>query len=324
MRRVKAGIGLSALVVAALIGATPSLAETWPNRPVRVVVPSGAGSGIDLPARLFADRLAERWKQPVVVENRPGADGLIGTAAFAAKHDDHALLFFFAAPISVFPVVQAKLSYDPARDLIPIAWAVDNFVTIATTQSLDARSLGELVSLARSQPHKLNYNAGVGAGPYIFANFLRSAGLDMVPVNYRESNLAMQDLSQGRIQLAMPGMASALPFVHSGTVHLLAVTNKRRAPMAPEAPTAMEAGYPDLVLEGPMGFFGSRDLSNELRDRIASDVHAVASDLALADRLAAVGQAPHGGTSAEFAAAIEEQRAKIVSIVKLIGPAPVQ
>jgi tripartite-type tricarboxylate transporter receptor subunit TctC len=137
---------------AVVLSIAPALADPWPQRTVRVVVPVGAGSGPDLTARLFAERLAQRWKWSVAIENRPGADGIIGTSAFAGMHDDHVLLFTAAAPISVYPLVHEKLGYDPGRDIVPIASAVDTFLTVAVSASLKVGSLAELVALARSNP----------------------------------------------------------------------------------------------------------------------------------------------------------------------------
>jgi tripartite-type tricarboxylate transporter receptor subunit TctC len=277
---------------------------------------------LDVAARVFGERLAERWKQPVVIENRPGADGLIGTSAFVGLRDDHVLLFYFAAPISVFPVLNDRLPYDPERDLVPIARATENFVVVSATQHLKVRSLREFVTTARSQPGKLNYNAGVGAVPYIFRGFLRNSGLDLINVFYRDAVLAVQDLAEGRLHIVISTMTALLPAVQGQKVQLLAVTNKRRSPMAQDVPTAVEAGYSDLVFEGPAGFYGWRNMPNELRDRISSHVRDVATDPAVADRLAAVGQAAYGSTPAEFAAAINEQREKMVSLVKLLGILP--
>ncbi len=326
MRSTKRWLGLVVLGVVGAItfSAMPSLAESWPQRTVRLIVPVGAASGPDIAARVFADRLAERWKQPVVVENRPGADGLIGTTAFVGARDDHALLFSFAAPVSVLPVVHEKLPYDPARDLVPIASATDTFVAVAATASAKIGSLKELVTLAGSQPGKLNYNAGSGALPFVFAGFVKEAGVEIANVSYREISLAVQDLAEGRIHVMLATMAVTLPLAHAGKVRLLAVTNKNRAPAAPEVPTAIEAGYPALAFEGLAGFFGPRGISTGLRDRIAADIRAVAADPGVANRLAAVAQVARGSTPAEFAAAIEEQRAKIASIVKLIGTKPTQ
>jgi tripartite-type tricarboxylate transporter receptor subunit TctC len=300
------------------------LAQSWPQRTVRVILSFGTGVGPDFTARLFAERLAERWKQPVVVENRPGADGMIGVNAFVALRDDHSLLFSFAAPLSLFPMLHEKLAYDPARDLQPIASAADTFVSLTASASLKVGSLRELVTLARSQPGKLNYNASGGALPYLFAGFAKSASLDMVLVPYREFNLAYQDLAEGRLQVMLATMAGMLPHVHAGKVRILAVTNKGRAPIAPDVPTAVEAGYPALAFEGLIGFFGPRNMPAGRRDSIAADIRVVASEPSVADRLAAMGQIARGSTPPEFAAAIEEQRVKMAGIMKLTGAKPTQ
>src|SRR5262245_26252876 len=314
---------LAISVVGALsLAATPAPAEVWPQRPVRVIAPFGSGIATDFTTRLFAERLAERWKQPVVVENRPGGDGMIGVNAFVALRDDHTLLFSFAAPISLWPMLYEKLAYDPARDLVPVASAADTFLSVAASASSNIGSLAELAALARSQPGKLNYNAAAGALPYLFTGFLKSGGLDMVLVPYREFNLAYQGLAEGRLQVVLSTMGSMLPYVQAKKVRFLAVTNKTRPPIAPWVPTAVEAGYPALAFEGLIGFFGGRDLPAERRDRIAADVRAVAAEPAVADRLAAIGQVARGSTPAEFAAAIEEQRAKMAAMVKLVGIKP--
>lgn len=315
---------LASVVGVLALSVTPSLGQSWPQRTVRLIVPIPAGAGIDVAARLFADGLAKRWSQAVVVENRPGADGLIGTAAFAGMRDDHTLLFSPAAPISVLPVLHEKLPYDPARDLVPIARATDTFLAVAASASSKIGSLAELVTRARSQPGKLNYFAAAGAFPTLFAGFANSAGIEMVFVSYRDSGLAVQDLAEGRVHVMLSTVTSLLPQVYAGKVRFLAVTNSSRAPIVPEVPTAIEAGYADLAFDGLAGIFGPRDISTERRDRISADVRAIATDPVIADRLAAVGQIARGSTPAEFAAAIAEQRAKIAAIVKLIGTKPTQ
>ena len=117
----------------------PSFADNWPERPVRLIGPTGAGSGSDVSARLFANGLSRHWKQPIMVENRPGADGLTGVVAFTALRDDHALLYSFAAPVSVFPALHERLPYDPVRDVVPISWTVDNFVAVANNSKFECR-----------------------------------------------------------------------------------------------------------------------------------------------------------------------------------------
>lgn len=306
---------------AALLGLATAVAaiaaEPWPQRAVHLIVPIGSGSGPDVAARLYAERLAGVWKRPVVVENRPGADGIVGASAFAGMRDDHALLFSPAAPITVFPFTQENLAYDPSRDFVPIASAIDTFGSLAVPASLKAGSLAELVTLARAHPGTLNCASGGGAFPTLLAGFARAAGLEVVQVPYREQNLAIQDLAEGRIQCLATSLTALLPLAKTRKIRLLAVTNKRRAPAVPEVPTAAEAGYAELEFEGLVGFFGGRDMPPALRDRIAADVRAAAGDAILAERLAAAGQIVRASTAAEFAAAIEEQRARIEAIVRL-------
>jgi tripartite-type tricarboxylate transporter receptor subunit TctC len=310
------------LVGALVFSAPPLFAESWPQRAVRLIVPTAAGGIPDVPARLFAERLADRWNQPVVVENRPGADTLIGVTAFAGMRDGHALLVSPAAPISVLPVIHDKLPYDPTRDLVPISSIGETFPAVSASESLKIGSLAELVMRARSQPGKVSYNAGTGAFPILFAGFTKSAGIDMLSVSYRDTNVAYQDLAAGRIQIMLTTITGVLPVVQAGKARLLAVTNKQRAPIAPEVPTAAEAGYPDLTFDGLSGFFGPGDMPMELRDRVAADIRAVAAEPAIVNRLAAIGMIVRGSTPAAFAAAIEEQRAKMASIAKSLGAVP--
>lgn len=296
-------------------------AEAWPQRTVRLIVPFGSGTGPDVAARLYAERLGARWHQAVIVENRTGADGLVGATTFAAMRDDHALLFSPAQPISVFPYTLEKIAYDPVRDFVPISEAVDTFGSIAVSSSLAVRSLAELVALARAQSGKLNWTSGGGAFPTLLAGFARTAGLDMVQVSYREQNLALQDLAEGRVQILATTLTALLPYAKAGKIRLLAVTNKSRAPTAPDVPTATEAGFPGLAFEGLIGFFGGRDMPPALRDRISEDVRAVAADPVLVERLARAGQVAHAGTPAQFGGAIEEQRARIAALARLVREA---
>jgi tripartite-type tricarboxylate transporter receptor subunit TctC len=294
-------------------------AEPWPQRAVNLIVPFGSGSGPDVAARIYAEQLAVRWKQPVVVDNRTGAEGLIGVSAFAGTRDDHTLLFSPAAPITVYPFTQVKIPYDPDRDLVPLSSAANTFGVIAVTTSANVRSIPELVELARAQPGKLNWASGGGAFPILIAGFAKGANLDLVRVFYRQPNLASQDLAEGRIQILASSLTPLLPIAQSGKVHLLAVTNKTRAPIAPDVPTAIEAGHPELEFDGLTGFFGWRNMPPELRDRIAADVRAVAAEAGVAEQLAKVGQIVHASTPAEFARDIDEQRGRISSIVRLLG-----
>src|SRR5262245_23809065 len=147
-------------ISALMFPATQSVAQSWPQRTVRLIVPVGPGAVPDVPARLFANRLSERWKQPVIVENRTGAEGLIGVAAFSSMRDNHTLLVSFAGPITVFPLLQERIPYDPDRDLVPISLITTSFGAVAAPTSLNVKSLAELVALVQARPGKLNYFSG--------------------------------------------------------------------------------------------------------------------------------------------------------------------
>jgi tripartite-type tricarboxylate transporter receptor subunit TctC len=313
-------IALVLLVAAAALPA-PCRAETWPQRVVRIILPLPAGIGTDLAARLFAERLAERWRQPVIVENLPGADGIVGVTRFVGSRDDHTLLFSFAGPITINPLIHEKLPYDPFRDLVPIVSAIDNFFAIATSSSLGVDSIQGLVALARKEPGKLNWTATPGLPQYIFAALQNNAGLQMAYVPYRDVTPALHDLGEGRIHAVTTGVPLLLPQVQRGKARLLMVTSRERSPLAPDVPTAREAGYPELLFEGVVGFYGWRDIAPVLKERIAADVRAVAADGAMVERLRGVGIAVRAGTSAEFAADIEDQRTRLAPIVRAAKPA---
>ncbi len=300
--------------------AAPSKAEPWPQRTVRVIVPLPPGVPTDLVCRLFAERLSEPWRQPVAVENRQGADGIPAVSGFVSARDDHTLLCSFPGVVTINPLIYEKLPYDPRRDLVPVVSLSDNFIGIAVSAALKVNSLDDFVKLARSQPGKLNWAASPGNPLYGFAALLKSAGIEMVQVSYRDFRPALQDVGEGRIQAVATGVGVLLAQVQAGKVKLLMVHNPQRSPQAPEVPTATEAGYPELTLEGLTGFYGWRDMPADIKERIAADARAVAADPAVVERVASIGSVLRVGTPAEFAAAIEEQRAKIVAIARTIKP----
>ena len=291
-------------------------AETWPERPVKIIVPLPANlAGTNLAVRLFAEKLSARWGQPVVIDNRPGADGIVAVTSFIGAHDDHTLLFSFAGPISINPFIHDKLPYDPVRDLVPIAAAIDNFFAIAVSTPSGVGSLDSFIEAARAHPEKFSWAATPGLPQFIFTALQKRAGLVLTQVPYRDFTPALQDLAENRIQVVVTGPATLMPAVESGKARLLMVTNRQRSPIAPEVPTAEEAGFPELTFEGVVGFFGGRDLPLARRDRIASDIVAVAENPEIGSRLRPLGVVVRAGTPAQFAAAIEEQRLKVRDIV---------
>jgi tripartite-type tricarboxylate transporter receptor subunit TctC len=299
--------------------ATSAPAQSWPQRPVRLIVPVGTGTAIDFAARLYAERLGEIWKQPVVIENRPGGDGITGVAAFTGMNDDHTLLFAHSSPAGVLPVIHEKLPYDAARDLVPISMASDIFIVIAATESLEARSIRDLIAASRKQPAQLNWAAGPGLPRYVFDSFLKSAGLSMNLVSYREVPPLLQDFREGRLHAVAHSLAAVTPVVQSGKARLLAIANSQRSSIAPDVPTAVEAGYPTLAMDGFCGFYGRRGIADELRDKIARDVRTVAADPKLVERLVGTGQVARASTPAEFAAALAALRQRIAKIANTVS-----
>jgi tripartite-type tricarboxylate transporter receptor subunit TctC len=233
------------------------MAQSWPQRAVRLIVPLPPGSGTDLAGRLLAERLTQRWGHAVVVENRQGGDGIPAVTTFLAARDSHTLLLSFAGIVTVNPLIHAKLPYDPAVDLVPIVPVADNFLGVAASSVLKVESLTGLIRIAKSQPGKLNWAATPGVPHYALLALLKSAGIDMTQVSYRDYGPAFQDLNQGRLHLAATGAPLLVPHHRAGTAKLLFVTNRERSPQAPEVPTASEAGYPDLTFEGTVGIYGA-------------------------------------------------------------------
>jgi tripartite-type tricarboxylate transporter receptor subunit TctC len=294
-------------------------ADSWPQRTVTLITPMAVGTATDLAARLFANALAERWGKAVIVENRPGGDLIIGMTDFARMHDDHALLFVNSSPITVHPAIYEKLPYDPVRDFVPISTASDIFVAVAAAESLKISSLVDLVNLARARSGQLNWASAPGLPQYVFAAFDKNAKLGMTQVPYREPGPALQDLSNGRIHVMAHSLSVLQPIVKAGKARLLVVNNRQRAAIAPGVPTALEAGHPELTFDGFCGLFGWHGMPEELRERIADDMRAVAADHLIAERLANAGQVARGSTPAEFSAALERQRITATALVRAIG-----
>jgi tripartite-type tricarboxylate transporter receptor subunit TctC len=299
----------------ALVASIPNaFAQSWPQRTVKLIIPLPPGTGTDIAGRLLAERLAGLWGQPVVVENKQGGDGIPAVTAFLSAHDTHILLLSFAGIITINPLTHERLPYEPAADLVPLVQLSDNFLGVAASATLKVGSLADLIRVARERPGKLNWAATPGLPYYVVLALEQSAGIEMVPVGYRDFAPALQDLATGRLHVAATGVPPLVSHHQAGTVKLLFVTNRERSPQVPEVPTAKEAGYPDLTFEGSVGLFGWRDMPAYVSERIVRDVQTVAADAAFRSRLIAAGTVSRSGTSEEFAAAIEEQRKKIAAI----------
>jgi tripartite-type tricarboxylate transporter receptor subunit TctC len=293
--------------------------QSWPTRPVKFILTLGPGSGADIGARLFADRLGQRWGQPVVVENRPGGDGIVAINAFVIARDDHQLLFSPTSSFTAHPFLHDHLPYRP-DDLLPIARISNTIIAISVPVSLNVNSLAELIASARAQPGKLNWAGVTGALDFIFAGWLKREGLDIAKIAYKNTVDAANDLAEGRVQVYESALAIVRPQLQSGKIKMLCVTNSVRAPSAPDIPTVAEAGQPALTIDGLVGLFGPKGMSIDLRQRIAADIRAVADDT-IKDRLITTGQVLNVGGPEEFAKSTDEQRAQVAGFAKELGVA---
>ena len=293
--------------------------QIWPTRPVRFILTLGPGSGTDIGARLLSDGLAKKWNQSVVVENKPGGDGIVAIAAFVGARDDHVLLMSPTSAFTAHPFLHDNLPYKP-EDLAPIARVSNTFVGITVPTVSPAHSLGEFATLLRAQPGELNWAGVTGANAFMFEAWLNANKLDMKKVPYRNAVDAARDLAENRVQLYESAVAIAQPQIEAGKIKLLAVLNSVRTPAYPDVPTVAEAGHPGLTIDGLVGLFGPPSMPMALRDRIAADVKDVMeSDPIIKDRLTRTGQAFNPGGPAEFGASIGTQRATVAAAATAIG-----
>lgn len=319
MRRILQFLAVLAVVLAPLMGSSPSQAQNWPNRPVKFILTLGAGAGADISARLLADRLTKKWGQPVVVENRPGGDGIVAITAFMAAHDDHVLLY---APSSSFighPYQHDKLPYK-ANDLTAIARVSNTVIAISVPVTNPAKNLKELIDMAKAKPGDMNWAGLTGALDIMFEGWLKSINVDIKKVPYRNPVEALNDLAAGRVQVYESAYAIARPQIQAGKVKALAVTNTARASAIPDIPTVAEAGFPALTIDGLVGLFSLPDMPMALREKIAADVKEIMdNDPIIKDRLILTAQIPNPGGPAEFAKSIEEQKGILAKAAKDLG-----
>jgi len=308
---------LCSLAIALACGpAEAQPAPTWPQHTVRLITPLNPGSGMDVAARLFAERLARKWGQPVVVENRQGADGILAVQSFMSDRDNHSLIFGFAGLHSINPLIHGdKLPYD-VRDVVPVASAIDSTLVLIASEGLKVDTLAGFVKAAQEQPGKLNWAATAGLPLYVVATLQKANGIDITQIAYRDFSPAFQDFATGRLQLLATGITTLLPQVNAGRGRFLVVTNSVRSPLAPQVPTPREAGFPGLTFDGVNGFYGWRDMPEALKARIADDVAEICADPAVVERLKPTGATPRPGNAADFAAAIEEQRLKVAAVAQ--------
>ena len=281
--------------VAAFSLAAAAAAQTpddYPNRPIRIIVPQAAGSGVDQQARVLAQKMSELWGQQGVVENRPGANAIVGMEAGAkAAPDGYTLIYAPVSAVTMNTFIYKKLSYDPLRDFVPIANLGTASFVLVVPESVPVKSLREFVAYAKTRPGELSY-AGTSVGSVTHLStemFARATGVKMVMVPYAGIPAAMSDLLSGRTQFMSTGVIAALPQIKSGKLRPLAILAPRRHPQLPDVPTIVEGGYPDLTVDTWFGLLAPAGTPPEIVARVNAEIMRALQTPEILEKYRAIG-----------------------------------
>jgi tripartite-type tricarboxylate transporter receptor subunit TctC len=304
-------------VVATLLAAGLAHAQ-YPARAVQVVVPFPAGGPTDVLTRVLAQKLAERWSKPVVVVNKPGAGGTIGSDIVAkSAPDGYTLLMATTSTHSIGPSLQ-KLPYDPVKDFAPVSQVSNATNVLVVSPKLGVANVRELVALAKAKPGALNFaSSGTGTIPHLTGElFKHLAQLDIVHVPYKGTGLSIPDLANGQVALLFDSIVTAQTHVKSGSVKALAISSPRRTPLMPDLPTMIEAGVPGFESETWFGLFAPAGTPADIVSRVSADTAAVLAAPDVRARFAAAGAETVGGTPAQLAARVKSDAAKWAAVIK--------
>jgi tripartite-type tricarboxylate transporter receptor subunit TctC len=289
--------------------ALPGWAQTFPARPVRFVVPFAPGGPADVSARTIAIKLTEALGQNIVIDNRPGAGGIVAAEIVAAaKHDGHTILLCSTSVMVINPIV-SKVSYDPLRDLAPVSLVSSSPYVLLTHAAFPARTVQELIAAARAKPGSLNYgSAGIGSTSHLVAEIFRGmAGIEATHVPYKGSALAATDLIGGQIQMLFESVSSALPNIQSGRLRALGISSRTRSKLTPQLPTIAEAGVPGYEAITWQGVCAPGATPAPIVDVLNRAVVSAARAPATVERFAALGAESVGSSAAEFAAYVKTE-----------------
>jgi tripartite-type tricarboxylate transporter receptor subunit TctC len=307
----------SLTVLIASLAAFAAQAQTYPTKPVKIVVGFAPGGGSDFAARVVAQQLTERLKSQVIVENKPGAGSLLGAEYVIKSAPDGYTLLLTPASYTVNPSVY-KLSFDPLNDIAPIAQISKGPYIVAVHPSVPAKTLKELVAYAKANPGKLSYaSSGNGAHIHVATEYLLyTAGINIVHVPYKGSGPALNDTVGGQVQMIFGSVATALQYVKSGRLRPLAVTTPKRIAAAPDVPTVAESGYPGWEVTNWHGLVGPKGLPKDIVQRLNKEINVAVHSEELKKVLSSDGLEPAGGTPEELAALLKAEVARWAQVVK--------
>jgi tripartite-type tricarboxylate transporter receptor subunit TctC len=315
-RHAVAALALSACSLAAWS------AEPWPTKPVRIAVPAPAGSSLDIIARLLGDKLKERWGQPVVVENKPGAGGMLGTdVAAKAAPDGHTLTLSFNGPVAFAPYLYAKVPYDAAKDLLPIVMTTSQPNVLAVNANLPVKTVAEFIAWAKAKNGGMNYaSLGNGSSAHLTMElFLAEAGLKGTHIPYNGSPPAALAVAQGDADAAFMVAPALMAQVRGGKVRLLALSSTQHPESLKELPTLASVGLKNVEALAWNGLFAPTGTPEPVLQKINTDVNAVLADPAVKAALDQQGLTPVGGTATAFRQLVDAERQRWGGVIRRLG-----
>jgi len=303
---------------AALPAVSPiALAQAYPSRPVRIIVGFTAGSATDIAARLFAQKFNEAWKVPVTVENIPGAGGSVGAERVGKSAPDGSTFYWGAnGAITINSSLQPNPTFNPPRDLAPIARVLVMPSILAVNNEVPAKTVAELFALAKAQPGKLSFaSPGVGTPQHIAGELLKNlAGVDIVHVPYRGA--IFTDVIGGRVTMTLQNVGAILPIIRDGKLRALAVTSLKRSPFTPELPTLAESGFPDFEAISWFGLLAPAGTPNVIIDKVHADIVHITAHADMQERIAQLGLTASVNSPEEFAEVIKTDTAKWAKVIR--------
>lgn len=296
-------------------------AQTYPNRPIRWIVPFPPGGAADIVSRAIGQKLGERWGQQIVIDNRPGAGGSLGTEIAARATPDGYTVIVVPATFTTYPSLYHKLAYDPVRDFAPVTLVSSSALILVVHPAVAARSVHELIALARARPGQLNYaSSGIGASAHLAAELFKSmVGVSIVHVPYKGQPPAMIDLISGQIHMMFPNVPVALPHVKAGKLRSLAVTTLKRAALLPELPTMAESGLAGFEVNQWTGLVAPAGAPRPIVAKLHGETVRALQQADVRQTLSNHGFEPVGNTPQEFAAYIKAEIAKWGKVIKEAG-----
>ncbi len=317
----KVSAGTVALAAVGIMLVSSAVAQSYPERPVRMIIPFAAGGATDVPTRLISAKLAERLGQQFVVDNRPGQGGALGAAVAAKAEPDGYTILQVATPFVVSPHVYSKLSYDPLQDFVPVTQFGSAPNVLVVHPSLPAKSAKELIALAKSQPGKLDWgSSGTGGGQHLFGElFMSMADIKITHISYKGSGAAAADLLGGQVKIGFPGIAIALQHHKSGRLLALAVTTEQRSQQMPEVPSIAEAGVPGYEATFWMGMAVPKGTSKNIIDKLHRETTALLKSPEMVEAFKRAGTDAAPSNPEQFRKFIQTEYEKWGKIVRAVG-----